>query len=260
MAGVNVMVVRSGRLARLPVSGLLRWRCRAFIAAALIPLAAVLIPAAATAAAGLTELEQSWIDAGQPVLRYARQVGLPVDIIVQPTVRLDVFPLSMAFIDGRCKLVLTMRGNPIVERQLRDAPDGLRTILIETMVAHELGHCWRHTQGAWRALPSGFAAPSALNGLQGRNLSRNQADSQRREEGFADLVGLAWVRNRHPAAYAQVHTWLVGQRDEPAAPGAAHDTLMWVELARDPAVLGRGERGVFEQALGLWEAGLRGAE
>lgn len=204
--------------------------------------------------ASLTDTEQRWLAAAQPVLAYARQAGLPVDIIVQPTARPELSPLSMAYLGGRCKLVLTMRGNPKVEQHLEGMPPVLHPVLIEAMAAHELGHCWRHRQGAWQALPSGFSAPSphvAAPLVPG-------ADAQRLEEGFADLVGLAWTSSRHPAHYAAVHAWLMDER-EGGHSGSAHDTRLWVRMAADASVFSR-DTNLFEQALSPWEAGLRDSD
>jgi hypothetical protein len=195
----------------------------------------------------LTEPEQQWIAAVQPVLGWARKQGLAVDIIVQPTVRPEVSPLSMAYLGGRCKLVLTMRGNPMVLQQLEDVPLALHAIVIEAMAAHEIGHCWRHSQGAWRALPSGFASVP----VRGQEVSQKQ----RLEEGFADLVGMAWTQQQHPAQYEFVHDWLTRERAD-AQGGGAHDTSAWVRTAASPSIFNTGA-SLFEQALVPWEAGVR---
>ncbi|MES2975297.1 MAG: hypothetical protein V4757_16900 [Pseudomonadota bacterium] len=235
------MVVHQGRFeGRFPALG--AW---------LAGLAACVFTSAACANTNLTDTEQRWIAAAQPVLAYARNAGLPLDIIVQPVVRPEISPLSMAFINGRCKLVLTMRGNPMVERHLEGVPPALHDVVIEAMTAHELGHCWRHARGDWRAFPAGFAR-AANAGVQG-GVHSGDVQAQQREEGFADLVGLAWTRMRHPAHYRQVHAWLT---DERLDPGAAHDTAVWVSLARDPSAFGSGST-LFEQARVLWEAGLK---
>jgi hypothetical protein len=60
----------------------------------------------------LTAIERTWLEAAAPVLSYARAQRLPLDIIVQPQPTPGETPLGMAFVDGRCKLVLSMRGNP----------------------------------------------------------------------------------------------------------------------------------------------------
>lgn len=260
------MHVEPGRFVRRCCHGAVR---RAhYVAVALVALACIQV----NAGSDLTDTEQRWIAAAQPVLAYARRAGLPVDIIVQPVVRPDLSPLSMAFIDGRCKLVLTMRGNPKVERHLDAVEPALQGIVIEAMTAHELGHCWRHRQGSWQVMPSAFAGPAhdaaadaASDGSasgrrspgSGADIQREAGAAQRREEGFADLVGLAWTLSRHPAQYARVHDWLTRERDVGGHHhGASHDTALWVEIARDPAVFAAGG-SLFEQALQPWQAGLR---
>ena len=104
---------------------------------------------------GLTETETRWLSAATPVLAYAEQARLPLDVVVQPQNAPGKAPLAMAFVDGRCKLVLSMRGNPQAEAALASVAAPLQPTVIEAMAAHELGHCWRHLQGAWHALPAG---------------------------------------------------------------------------------------------------------
>ena len=123
------------------------------------PLLAALLLASASVgaqAAELTALEQRWLQAAAPVLSYSRALQLPIDIIVQPQAGENDVPLAMGYADGRCKLVLSLRGNPQAETILESVPVELRGELIEAMAAHEIAHCWRHAQGAWRALPAGF--------------------------------------------------------------------------------------------------------
>ncbi|HEX8404183.1 MAG TPA: hypothetical protein VF670_06160 [Duganella sp.] len=211
------------------------------------------------AAAQLTDIETRWLTAGSAVLTYAKtDLKLPIDIIVQPQARATDVPLALGFQDGRCKLVLSMRGNLNAEEILSNVPVAQRALMIEAMVAHEIGHCWRYVQGVWHALPAGFeqntghAAPSQaqLQALQ----------QTRREEGFADLVALAWTQHRHPAQYATVAAWMRQVR-QPASVGVAgsHTTLVWLQLAPTGAAFNSG-LPLFEQAGSLWRQGLLHAE
>eukprot|EP01041_Mallomonas_annulata_P040225 gene40225-64084_t len=93
-------------------------------------------------AAQLTDMESPWLQAGAAVLAYAKQQQLPIDIIVQPQAQPGAVPLAMGFDGGRCKLVLTMRGNPAAEAVLQAVPAAQRALMIEAMTAHEVGHCW----------------------------------------------------------------------------------------------------------------------
>lgn len=215
-----------------------------------------LIPALATAGAQLTEMEMRWLKAASPVLAYAKRINLPIDIIVQPQAKPNDVPLAMGFADGRCKLVLSMRGNPDAEKVLDKVPEAQRGVLMEAMAAHEVGHCWRYAQGVWHALPAGFVEtgeehaddPSLLEAA--KTMREN-----RREEGFADLVALAWTKRHHPESYQQVYNWLAALRDDVPVAGSGHDTRAWVRLAKDATVFQQ-TASPFEDAGSPWSKGL----
>ncbi len=216
--------------------------------------------ATATAGAhdsGLTATETRWLQLGWPVVTYAREQGLPLDIVVQPQSAPDHAPLAMAWVDGRCKLVLSMRDNPAAESTLDQIPPDLLGPAVEAMAAHELGHCWRYLRGAWHTVPAGFMAASPASRVDDTSVQHQLLHMQqtRREEGYADLVGLAWTWQRHPQHYARLHAWLVDFRDEPALPGSHHDTLAWLRLATRPEVFDTAATP-FEQAWPLWQRGL----
>ncbi len=220
-----------------------------------LPLLALVV-AGPLNAASLTELETRWIKAGAPVIAHARELKLPLDIIVQPQAGPNDVPLAMGFADGRCKLVLSMRGNPQAESILNGVPDSERGVLIEAMTAHELAHCWRYAQGVWHALPAGFVEVGDERAASQELLAQARAIREtRREEGYADLAALAWTQAHHPAHYAQVHGWLAGVRAQQPVAHNAHDTRTWVRLARNPIVF-EGNAPVFEQVRGLWQRGL----
>jgi hypothetical protein len=212
-------------------------------------LAGVLTTGAACAA-DLTPVELHWLRAGLPVLNHARQLGLPVDVVVQPQDAPGQAPLAMDYVGGRCKLVMSMRGNPLADAALADAPPPLQPIVIEAITAHEVAHCWRHVSGIWKALPAGFVDVR-------RPADEAVADAwaamraTRREEGYADLAGLAWSLQRHPGRYAEVHAWFERVRGQQVVPGSHHDTRAWLRAARDPSAFPPGA-GAFEQAQALW--------
>jgi hypothetical protein len=195
-------------------------------------------------AAELTTLENRWLRGALPVLEYAREQRLPVDIVVQPQNAAGLSPLALGFVDGRCKLVLSMRGNAQAEALLDGLAVPLASAVIETVVAHEVGHCWRHVQGAW-------TAPAAA-GRGDVAEQRREMEATRQEEGYADLVGLAWTQRRHATQYGAVHAWLRGQRGGDGAPtGNHHDTGAWLALAVDGRVFDASLATPFEQAQAL---------
>lgn len=208
-------------------------------------------------AADLTALEMRWLQGVAPVVGHARQVlALPLDIVVQPQDAPGLAPLSLGFVDGRCKLVLSMRGNAEGQRQIDALEPALLTAALELMAAHEIGHCRRYLDGAWYDVPAGFVAAKPPDSLA-PELQRAWLDmrSTRREEAYGDLVGLAWTREHHPQLYARLHAWLVTQRAAELIPGSHHDTLEWLALARDPAVLAAPT--LFEAADRIWRRGLK---
>jgi hypothetical protein len=211
----------------------------------------------AAQAAELTATERQWLEAAVPVLQFARELGLPLDILVQPQPTPGETPMGMAFIDGRCKLVLSMRGNPEAQATLDRIDPGLVDVVIESIAAHELAHCWRHLERAWGSVPEGLGDERWR-----RHVSDEQADllsdmwRTRREEAYADLVGLAWTLKHHPSRYEEVHAWLARFRARQAVDTGPHDTRRWVQLARDRQAFGAAS-SIFEQVRPLWVAGLR---
>ena len=214
-----------------------------------------LLGAGACFAGGLTETETRWLRGAWPVVSHARAEQLPLDVVVQPQPTPDAVPLALGFVDGRCKLVLSLRDNPAAARALEGLEPELVDPALELMVAHELAHCRRHLDGAWALPPAGFSPPAIPAGLDS-GLRDDYAAMQatRLEEAFADLVGLAWTQQRHPQQYARLHAWLTGLRSAERIPGSHHDTLAWVMLARDGATLSG--PSIFVNAAALWRAGL----
>ena len=208
----------------------------------------------ACSAADLTPTEMRWLKGAWPVIEFAGVARLPLDIVVQPQAAPGAAPLAMAFVKGRCKLVLSMRGNPEADAAIDRIEPELRDATLELMAAHELGHCRRYVDGAWYALPTGFSAKvfDALTAEWGVAYSDMQA--ARREEGYGDLVGLTWTAQHHPQYYTRLHAWLVRERSTDLVPGSHHDTLAWVQLAEERRTLAQGP--IFATAAVVWTLGL----
>lgn len=209
----------------------------------------------AAQASSLTELEIKWLSAGKPVLEYARSLKLPLDIIVQPQQAPGQVPLAMGFEKGRCKLVFSMRGNDEAEATLDGVPEADHAVMIEAMTAHEIGHCWRYANGTWHSLPAGFVESGEERGKAELLAAAREMRETRREEGFADLVALAWTHRAHPAHYGRVFAWLEQLRADPVVPRSHHDTRAWVKLAKDASVFPQAGTP-FEQARAPWNQGL----
>ena len=225
-------------------------------------LACLLTAGAGRAAGGLTETEAKWVRAGLPVLKYAREQGLPVDVIVQPDDEPDASPIALGIQDGRCKLVVSMRGNPGSAALAADVAPGLFNAVAEAVFAHEIGHCWRYLRGTATANTpqAGFSADDGTpeGDADERELAQLalQMHARQQEEGFADLVGLAWTLRAHRGQYPQVRDWLLKLRANPSVPGEHHDTGAWLRLAAEASEFGESAT-VFGQVQGLWERGQR---
>jgi hypothetical protein len=200
--------------------------------------------------------EQRWLQGAWPVIAHARQTGVPLDVIVQPQPAAGAAPLAMAFVDGRCKLVLSMRGNAQAQATLDAIAPPLLDATLEMMAAHELGHCRRYLDGAWYGMPAGFvAATFAPAGLTAELQAMYAAmQATRREEAYGDLVGLAWTRQHHPELFERLLSWLMLERSTDLIPGSHHDTLAWLQLAGNGAALAG--PSMYADAATLWAKGL----
>ncbi|KAB8054663.1 hypothetical protein GCN78_02990 [Janthinobacterium rivuli] len=226
----------------------------------LFSLLSLLIAAPAMAHAQLTDLESRWLQAGKPVIDYARTQGLPIDIIVQPQDAPGAVPLALGYAAGRCKLVLSLRGNAMADTVLQGVPPARDGLMIEAMTAHEIGHCRRYAQGDWHALPRGFVEPRSMQRGKLTPLAQELRET-RREEAYADLVALAWMHARHPGQYQQVLAWMRGVRAAGEAAGggigSSHATQAWLALAEGEGAFAD-SASPFEQAQVLWGKGLSG--
>jgi len=207
-------------------------------------------------AADLTATETRWLRGAWPVITHAKEAQMPLDIVVQPQPTPGLPPLALAYIDGRCKLVLSMRDNPEAQATLDRLDPELADAALELMAAHELGHCRRYLDGAWHGLPAGFVAttPESLSAELRADYANMKA--VRREEGYGDLVGLAWTHKHHPQQYAKLHAWLVAERSRDLIEGSHHDTLVWLRLAANGQELS--QASMFAAAARLWVVGLTG--
>ena len=214
---------------------------------------------AAPAAADLTDTERRWLDGATPPLSWALKQGMPIDIVVLPEAQPGAAPIAMGWQDGRCKLVFAMRGNPAAESTLASIPAPLLQATLEAMTAHEIGHCQRHRSGAFDSLPAGLSdKPDAIESRQPTAELQAMAREMRitrREEAFADLVGLAWTHARHADQFGQVLAWFDEARSD-ETPRGFHDTRHWLALAHERDAFA-GDSSPIAQADALWQRGLQ---
>ena len=228
--------------------------------ARLFALTALLLAAhGAPAAADLTDTERRWLAGATPPVAWALRQGLPVDIVVLPQAAPGAAPLAMGYDEaGRCKLVFAMRGNPAAETTLASIPAPLLQATLEAMAAHEIGHCQRHRSGAFASLPGGLAdKPDLIEARQPTAELQAMAREMRvtrREEAYADLVGLAWTHAHHADQFAQVLAWFDEARSD-ETPRGFHDTRHWLALAHGAGAF-TDAATPLDQASAMWERGL----
>ena len=213
----------------------------------------------APAAPDLTDTERRWLAGATPPVAWALRQGMPIDIVVLPHAQPGAAPIAMGYdADGRCKLVFAMRGNPAAESTLAAIPAPLLQAAIEAMTAHEIGHCQRHRSGAFNSLPGGLVdKPDAIESRQPTPELQAMAREMRvtrREEAFADLVGLAWTHAHHADQFAQVLAWFDAARSD-ETPRGFHDTRHWLALAHAADAFA-GTASPLEQADAMWQRGL----
>lgn len=209
---------------------------------------------AACLASDLTPTEARWLQGVWPVVTFAKAAGLPLDVVVQPQPTPGTSPLALAYVDGRCKLVLSMRGNPEAQATLDRIDPTLLDATLELMAAHEMGHCRRYLDGAWFGMPAGFTANLPEIPSPALRAAYVNMKAVRREEGYGDLVGLAWTQQHHPQHYEKLHAWLMAERSRDLIPGSHHDTLVWIRLAAAGTALS--DPAIFTRASVLWTQGL----
>ena len=212
----------------------------------------------APAAADLTDTERRWLAGATPPVAWALKQGMPIDIVVLPQAQPGAAPLAMGYDEGRCKLVFAMRGNPAAESTLADIPAPILQATLEAMTAHEIGHCQRHRSGAFDSLPGGLAdKPDLIETSQPTAELQAMAREMRitrREEAFADLVGLAWTHAHHADQFSLVLSWFDAARSD-ETPRGFHDTRHWLTLAHAADAF-TDSATPFDQATAMWQRGL----
>ena len=221
--------------------------------------AALLLAAhGAPAAADLTDTERRWLTGATPPVAWALKQGMPIDIVVLPQAQPGAAPLAMGYEEGRCKLVFAMRGNPAAESTLAAIAPALLQATLEAMTAHEIGHCQRHRSGAFDSLPGGLTdKPDVIETSQPTaelQAIAHEMRITRREEAYADLVGLAWTHAHHAEQFVQVLAWFDAARSD-EIPRGFHDTRHWLQLAHGDQAFAD-TASPFDQAAALWQRGL----
>lgn len=142
-------------------------------------------------------------------------------------------PVEMQFQAGQCVLTLRTRGNPAASLLLAQAAPEDRTLWMQTVIAHEIAHCWR-----WQEDPPALQQLAALtSGPDHGTRQGEQAIRQlRHEESFADAAALAWVRRVAPQRLGAVLGAFDRLRGNSKFSSGGHDTRGVLGLIREQGI------------------------
>ena len=111
----------------------------------------------------------------------ARPLGIVFETVVVDDAQEGNSPMAMGFDAGTCTLVVRIRNNPLY-KVLVMAHDGhSKELKLRAILAHEMGHCFRHY---FRTGEADVAQPSSE---RARNRARHESEVQ------ADRFALAWT-------------------------------------------------------------------
>ena len=144
---------------------------------------------------------QQWARVFEEVRQHALFQGLEVRYAKSPAANVGYTPIGVVMGEGTgCKVVIAEGENPKMRAIMRygASPAELQTLML-TAAAHELGHCLRLRL---RQMPSDLwsLVASASPGTPEKHAMERQASF---EEAYADAYAMVYMRNAHPALYAQ---------------------------------------------------------
>lgn len=127
-------------------------------------------------------------------------------------------PVAMGYEDGTCTLVVRVRGNSLYQRLILARDGHPRDLKLRAILAHEMGHCFRHffARGA-RAAPGSAdrVAERAAEPAPDRTPDAAADRRQRRDsEDQADLFALAWAAIYNPGEADEVRAYLIEVRKD----------------------------------------------
>ena len=144
---------------------------------------------------------QQWARVFEVVRQHALFHGLEVRYAKSPAANVGYTPIGVVMGEGTgCKVVIAEGENPKMRSIMRfgRSPAELQTLMF-TAAAHELGHCLRLRL---RQMPADLwsLVASADPGTPEQHAMERQASY---EEAYADAYALVYMRNAHPALFAQ---------------------------------------------------------
>lgn len=157
--------------------------------------ALLLAVALAGAAQAQTQDTPGWEQVAAEMLQRPEFEALPLQIRSPRGPSHGGSPVEMQIQAGQCQLLLRTRGHAVAELLLAHAAPEDRTLWMQTVIVHEIAHCWRWQDNA-PALHQ-LAALTSSASTDPRAASQMTRQMQT-EESFADVAALAWVSRVAP--------------------------------------------------------------
>ena len=142
-----------------------------------------------------TQDAPSWEQVAAEMVQRPEFEALPLQIRPPRGQSLGGSPVEVQIQAGQCLLNLRTRGNPAAEMLLAQAAQEDRTLWMQTVIVHEIAHCWRWQDNASALHQLASLTSSASTDPRAASQVTRQMQA---EESFADVAALAWVARMAP--------------------------------------------------------------
>lgn len=185
--------------------------------------------------------EQQWIAAARHAVAFGKAHGLDIVMEVEQGNGLSGHtPVGVWNENGRCTLVVSVRGNPTARRLEAMIDPPLLELFLQGAAMHEVGHCYRRLNGYphnEKLLP----VVAWIGPVRDWFMRRI-----RTEEAFADMTEIAWLARYHPERFDAMVEQIQRVRRRFLEP--KHDTLAWLEGARRDGAMDEDGNNIFTLA------------
>jgi hypothetical protein len=144
--------------------------------------------------------EQQVLDEFSGMAALAKPLGIAFNTIVVDDVQDGDTPMAMGYDAGTCTLVVQVRNNSLYKALVLAHDGHSKALKVRAILAHEMGHCFRHYFGA-------SAMPDRQDVTE-----RARARDRRESELQADRFALAWTAIYNPSEYDGVRAYLQTMR------------------------------------------------
>lgn len=185
--------------------------------------------ARASSVTGTPEVHDDWETVAREMILRPEFEALPLQIRRVPARASGGSPIEVQVQSGQCLLQLRTLGHPLVPLLLAKAAPQDRLLWMQTVIVHEIAHCWR-----WQDDTSALHQLAHLTSHAGTDprAARQAARQRQREEAFADVAALAWVWRVAPTQFGSMLEAFQRLRSDLRLSVGPHDTRLALERVR----------------------------